>query len=130
MYGGKIKMVRELRGFSQNDMAIKLGVAQNTYSKYETNKTDVSVETLEKIAGILEVSPMDLISQLPAIVNFQPNQGTQQSIGHVDTIITNQKELYEQMLNSAKALYEQIIEAKDAEIVRQAKLLDTMLNKK
>lgn len=119
MDGIKIRMVRELRGLTQNNVADMLGIAQNTYSKYENNQSKISVETLEKIAKVLEVSPMDLMSSQPAIINFQPNQGTQQSIGHVDTIITNQKELYEQMLAS-----------KDEEIARMQKIIDSLLNKK
>ena len=109
-------MVRELRGLSQENIAARLGIAQNTYSKYETNQTKITVEMLEKIADILEVSPMDLMSQQPAIVNFQPNQGTQQSIGHVDTVINNQKELYEQLVLS-----------KDAEIERMQKIIDRLI---
>lgn len=119
MYGVKIRMVRELRGLSQENVAARLGIAQNTYSKYETNQTRLTVETLERIAEILEVTPMDLMSQQPAIVNFSPNQGTQQSIGHVDTVINNQKELYEQ-----------IIQAKDAEIERMQRIIDALLARK
>jgi transcriptional regulator with XRE-family HTH domain len=119
MYGIKIRMVRELRGLSQENVAARLGIAQNTYSKYENNQSKISAEMLENIAKVLEVSPMDLLSQQPAIVNFQPNQGTQQSIGHVDTVINNQKELYEQMLAS-----------KDEEIARMQRIIDSLLDKK
>ena len=112
-------MVRELRGLSQENMANRLGIAQNTYSKYETNQSKISAETLEKIAEILEVSPLDLMSQQPAIINFQPNQGTQQSIAHADNVITNEKELYVQMLA-----------AKDAEIERLQSIIEKLLEKK
>ena len=36
MFGEKIKMIRELRGFSQENVAAKLGIAQNAYSRIET----------------------------------------------------------------------------------------------
>lgn len=112
-------MVRELRQLSQENVAARLGIAQNTYSKYENNQSKISAEMLVKIAEIFEVSPMDLLSPGPAIVNFQPNQGTQQSIAHADNVITNEKELYLQMLA-----------AKDAEIARMQKNIDRLLDKK
>ena len=50
MYGEKIRLVREVRGFSQEYMAAKLGLAQNTYSNIETNKSKITAEMLENIA--------------------------------------------------------------------------------
>jgi transcriptional regulator with XRE-family HTH domain len=97
-------------------MANKLGIAQNTYSKIETNQTKLTTETLQKIAEVLEISPMDIMSQQPAIINMQPNQGTQNAIGHVDNFITGQKELYEQ-----------IIAGKDKEIERLEKLVEMFM---
>lgn len=118
MYGTKIRMVREIRGFSQGYIAEKLGMAQNTYSKIETNQTKLSTEVLQKIATILEVSPMDIISQQPAIVNLQSNQGSQQAIGYISTFVTSQKELYDKIINS-----------KDEEIERLQKTIEKLLDK-
>lgn len=119
MYGTKIRMIRELRGISQENIAHELGIAQNTYSKIESNQTKLTTEMLAKIADVLEVSPMDIMTQQPAIINFQPNQGTQQAFGHVDTFVSTQKELFEKLL-----------EAKDAEIERLQKLVETLLERK
>lgn len=119
MYGLKIRMVREMRGFSQENVAARLNISQSTYSGYETNQIKISAEMLEKVAEVLEVLPMDLMSSQPAIVNFQSNQGTQQAFGHVETFVSNQKELYEQMLTS-----------KDEEIARLTKMVETLLSKK
>jgi transcriptional regulator with XRE-family HTH domain len=117
MYGMKLKMVREMRGMTQEGVAQRLGIAQNTYSKYETNQIKISAEVLQKLAEVFEVSPMDLMSPQPAVINFEQNHGN--VIGHVENLITSQKELYEQMLAS-----------KDAEIERLVKLLDSIMAKK
>lgn len=119
MYGTKIRMVREIRGYSQGYMAGKLGIAQNTYSKIETNQSKLATDTMKKIAEILEISPMDIISQQPAIINLQSNQGTQQAFGYIETFITSQKELYSQL-----------IEAKDTEISRLKEMVDNLMAKK
>lgn len=118
MYGEKIRLIREMRGFSQENVAAKLGIAQNTYSKIETNQTKLESGMLVKIAEVLEVSPMDILSPQPAIINFQSNKGTQQSFGYVETVISGQKELFEKML-----------EAKDQEIARLSKIIEKLLGK-
>ena len=100
MYGDKIRMIRELRGFSQEDVADALGIKQNSYSKIETNQTKLTAEMLQKIAIHFGVSPVDIISQQPAIVNFQANQGTQQAFGYIETFISSQKEVVEASLFS------------------------------
>lgn len=119
MYGEKIRMIRELRGFSQENVAAKLGIAQNAYSRIETNQTKLEAGMLAKIAEVLEVSPMDILSSQPAIINFQSNKGTQQSFGYVENVISGQKELYEKMLDG-----------KDQEIERLNKIIEKLLPKK
>jgi transcriptional regulator with XRE-family HTH domain len=118
MFGEKIRLVREMRGFSQENVAAKLGIAQNAYSRIETNQTRLESGMLVKIAEVLGVSPMDILSSQPAIINLQSNKGTQQSFGYVENLVSGQKELYEKMLSS-----------KDEEIARMQKIIDSLLKK-
>lgn len=118
MYGDKIRTIRELRGLSQENVAAQLGIAQNTYSKIETNQTKLSTDTLTKLAEIFEVTPMDIISNQPAIVNFQPNHGTQ-GIGHIEHFYAFQKDLFDK-----------IIATKDEEISRLNTIIEKLLTKK
>jgi transcriptional regulator with XRE-family HTH domain len=118
MYGAKIKMIRELRGFSQEYMAGKLGIAQNTYSKIETNQSKLSAEMLENVAKELGVSPVDILSHEPTVVNFAPNHGTQ-GIGHVENFYSFQKDFVEKMIAS-----------KDAEIDKLHKIIEGLLKDK
>jgi transcriptional regulator with XRE-family HTH domain len=119
MYGEKIRLIREMRGFSQENVAAKLGIAQNAYSRIETNQTKLESSLLVKIAEVLEVSPMDILSTQPAIINFSSNKGIQQSFGYVENVISGQKELYEKML-----------ESKDEEIKNLNKIIEKLLAKK
>jgi transcriptional regulator with XRE-family HTH domain len=55
----RIKKFRELKGLSQKDLAIKIGVSPATVSQYEAKtyfNVSPSVENLIKISQILEVS--------------------------------------------------------------------------
>jgi transcriptional regulator with XRE-family HTH domain len=58
-----IKSIRELKNYSQEYMAFRLGITQAGYSKMERNGSRISFEKLEEIAVIFE---MDLGS----IINF------------------------------------------------------------
>jgi len=115
-YGEKIKMIRELRNFSQEYVADKLRIKQNSYSKIENNQTKLTAEMLQKTASLFGVSPMDIINQQPAIVNMQPNQGTQHAIGYIETFVSTQKELYEKFVAS-----------KDTEISRLSKRIEDLM---
>jgi transcriptional regulator with XRE-family HTH domain len=64
--GNKIRQIRELKGYSQEYIAEKLGVSQRAYSKLETNETKLDWQKITKIAEILNVEPTD-------IVNFDDN---------------------------------------------------------
>lgn len=118
MYGEKIKLIREMRGYSQEYVAAELGIAQNTYSKIENNQTRLKADVLERVARLFDVSPLDIISSQPAIVNFVSNKGTQQSFGYVENYISEQKELYEK-----------ILAAKDAEIARLQSLVEALMKR-
>jgi len=70
--GGKIKAFRELRNFSQQYMAEKLEMTASGYSKIELDKVKLSVEKLERIAGILDMEASKLMEFDDRIV-FQNN---------------------------------------------------------
>lgn len=71
MYGQKIFVIRQARGFTQSYMAKKLGIEQSSYARIESNeKKHVSDDELKSIAAVLGVSIDDIKNHLPVIVNF------------------------------------------------------------
>lgn len=88
MHGTKIRVIRELRGYSQAYLAEKLGIAQNSYSRIESNQTKLDTAMLAKIAAELGVSPAELLNTEPTVINFAPNQGTQGSVTLSTSIAT------------------------------------------
>lgn len=60
--GQSIRMLRELRNFSQKHMADELDLSLSGYGKLERGETDPSYSRLKQIAEILSVSVEDLIS--------------------------------------------------------------------
>ena len=59
--GYKIKKIRELRNFTQEFVASQMGITQESYSKIEANKTNLSVDRLEKLAEIFSIDVHDLL---------------------------------------------------------------------
>ncbi|MBB1074777.1 helix-turn-helix transcriptional regulator [Rhodoferax sp. 4810] len=51
----KLKVMRALRGWSQEKMGEKLGYSAKGYAKIERGETDIKVEQLEKIAETLGI---------------------------------------------------------------------------
>ncbi len=52
----RIKDLREDKEIKQREMAEKLNISQTNYSKYELGKINIPIETLKKIALILDTS--------------------------------------------------------------------------
>ena len=61
MIAKNIKKFRELKNISQSELAEKLNVTRQAVSNWETGKTQPDIDTLHKIADMLEISIDELI---------------------------------------------------------------------
>lgn len=61
MVGKNIRKYRETKKMTQDDLAAKIDVTRQAISNWETEKTQPDIETLQKIAQILEVSIEEII---------------------------------------------------------------------
>ncbi len=104
--GQKIKKVRELRNFTQEYMATQIGMTQESYSKIEANRNNVSITKLEKISQILEVGICDLLNfdEKKVLLNINENNQQNAQIGYFGEVET------------LKTLYDKIIEQQRSEI--------------
>jgi transcriptional regulator with XRE-family HTH domain len=60
--GKNIRTLRHQRGWSQEDVANRLGISIPAFSKIETGVTDINLSRLEQIANIYEVNVVNLLS--------------------------------------------------------------------
>lgn len=58
----KVRMVRELRDWSQEEMAQKLGMSTNGYAKIERGEVRLNIPKLEQIAAVFGMSLLDLMA--------------------------------------------------------------------
>ncbi|ABQ06123.1 helix-turn-helix transcriptional regulator [Flavobacterium johnsoniae] len=56
-----IKIIRELKNYTQEYMALRLGITQAGYSKIEKGSSTVSFEKLEEIAQVFEMDVRNII---------------------------------------------------------------------
>lgn len=59
--GEKIRQIRLLKGFSQENMADMLGISTTAYGDIERNKTELTISRATEIAKVLGVGIVDLM---------------------------------------------------------------------
>lgn len=70
--GASIQHLREEKGYTQDQLAEKLFVSRQTISNYERNKSQPSLEMLERIAEVFEVDMASLLTE-PTNLNSEKN---------------------------------------------------------
>jgi len=59
--GQNIRALRHQRGWSQEDVATRLGISIPAFSKIETGVTDINLSRLEQIADIYEIEVVKIL---------------------------------------------------------------------
>lgn len=70
MLGDNIKMLRKSKGFTQEELAIRLNVVRQTVSKWEKGLSVPDAEVLQRLVDILEV---DIKQLLGAEIDVEKN---------------------------------------------------------
>jgi transcriptional regulator with XRE-family HTH domain len=111
--GNKVKKLRELKGYKQEYMAERLGITQQSYSKLESEKTDIPFSRIEQLAEIFEMKPEELVGFDAQYVfnNYGENKGHQVAYNNFPQEL---KQLYEDKIK----LLEEKITYQEAEIAR------------
>ncbi|RKZ90351.1 MAG: XRE family transcriptional regulator [Candidatus Parabeggiatoa sp. nov. 1] len=74
----KIKFIRSVRGWTQEDVADKLGISTHAYAKIERGETDVNFSRLQQIAQVMEIElPRLLDLNDKNVFNFACDHNTQ-----------------------------------------------------
>lgn len=113
----KIRKIREIKGFSQDYVATKMNITQNTYSKIERGETSLTINKLLDICNALEVDIKTLMSFDEKMVFTNCTQSG--NFGENNTFIFN-------TIDKVQELYDRIIKLKEDEIQR----LNEIINKK
>jgi transcriptional regulator with XRE-family HTH domain len=60
--GATVKRLRNKRGWTQEELATRLGCARNTIARIETGNRRPSLTLLQQLAGVLKVAVGDLFT--------------------------------------------------------------------
>lgn len=62
MYGKKLRELRKLENWTQEEVAKKLGVSKQTYSHYENETRRPSLDTIKELAAVYQVNIDDIFA--------------------------------------------------------------------
>jgi transcriptional regulator with XRE-family HTH domain len=62
--GRKIRLLRESRGWTQQQLADMTGIGRVHVSELENGKREAGLRMLERLANTFEVSPSELLKEL------------------------------------------------------------------
>lgn len=65
--GNKLRMMRVLKGFTQEEVALKLNMERRTYANLENNTTKIDVPRINQIASLYGI-------EVEEIMNFDENK--------------------------------------------------------
>lgn len=108
MTGQKLRVLREFRNYSQEYIAEKLGITQNAYSRIENNQTKVTAERLGRLAVILNIPPMELLSDKEPVLHFSDVPS--------HPVLPPKEDHWKEMIENTRQLYGQVICSKDEKI--------------
>lgn len=63
MYGKKLRELRKLEGWTQEEVAKRLGVSKQTYSHYENENRRPSLDTIKELAAVYQVNIDDIFAE-------------------------------------------------------------------
>jgi transcriptional regulator with XRE-family HTH domain len=92
--GGKIRFLREQKGYSQESLAQELGLTQPSYARLEKQDERISITRLMQIAKVLKTSVAELIDEKTQKISHQNNNDVANSYNAdtINTIINADKE--------------------------------------
>ncbi len=92
--GNNIRILREAKGFSQDNMASELGITQPSYARLEKDDERISITRLIHIATLLKTTVAELIDEkTQKVINQQNSENSMAyNVDTINTIINADKE--------------------------------------
>ncbi|SUO97654.1 helix-turn-helix domain-containing protein [Suttonella ornithocola] len=120
----KVRMMRELRQWSQEEMAEKLQMSTAGYAKLERGETQFNIPKLEKVASIFGIDLKDLMAINERSVICLINENSQHSSNYYGTSEDLSQEITK--LKLMLSHQEEIISAKELLLEQQAREIHTL----
>lgn len=118
----KIRLMRELNKWSQEDMAEKLAMSAGGYAKIERGETQLNIPRLEQLAAIFKVDLWDLLKSNGGGLVLQINEGD--SEGDISLYASSDLSAQLALLKQELAHSKEMLAQKEREIELLRRLLE------
>ena len=105
--GDNLRIIRNKKAISQQEVADFLGVDRRTYVRWESGEADIKSPYIPKIAEFLHVEIADLFRNKPSeiVINQHYSENKDSSINGAILLLTD-KEAVEQLVDVMKKRFE------------------------
>ena len=111
----KIRIMREINQWSQEEMAGKLEMSTTGYAKIERGQSNINIEKLKQIAQIFNIDMVDLIAAHDKSFFFSIGDHTNShNIGYDEKLVLENEK------------YKALLEAKDSEIIALKQVVELL----
>lgn len=80
--GQNIAKLRKLKDFKASEMAMRLSMKESTYTKYERGETAITLAFLNKVATILSIDALKILTASPNSL-FETSFNSSENSSHV-----------------------------------------------
>lgn len=101
-----LKILREIKGYTQEQIADILGISQNTYSRLERNPKSLIAEQAQKLADVYKVNIEHLLSETTPVIIFPGSKFEHSNNGCLNQV--ENKSNLEENISEIKSLREEI----------------------
>lgn len=127
----KIRALRELNNWSQEDMAERMNISKSSYSRLERDESKLDLSKLEKLAAIFKIDIAELITSddKGLVLLIGANSGDNANYyGSPDSTVIELEKLKLELEHAREIVRykDQIIMQKDNEIAALKSLLDVL----
>lgn len=121
----KIRAIREVNQWSQEEMANKMNMSTNGYAKIERGETKLSLHKLEQIANIFNIDVLELMNTGGKGIVFLMNENSDNSSNYYSDNLATELEKFK-MIVSHK---DEIIQQKNDEICALKEIIALLKSK-
>lgn len=118
-----IRKFRELRNYTQEVMAVELGMTQAGYSRIEKGEVEISIQKLDKIAKVLETNVENILGFDEKIVFNQQHSNNYSAVKEHSQVNINVD------LKEIHQLYDRLLAEKDKRIAALEKRIERLESK-
>ena len=115
--GSKLKLLRNLKGYTQEEVAKKLNISRRAYTSIENDATKIDYSRLEEIAKLYNISLKDItdLNENQVFTNcfnnnnlgfFSANTVTTTHPTEVNTLLEQMEKVLKLMIEEHKVLYD------------------------